>query len=98
MAERTGDFVQIVGPFPARRNLYNRIVASNQFAQGIFHFGLQAKPGTKVIISEDERSPASENYLIVGKSGILEYTDAKIGYIAFIEPQNSTTIIDCLLD
>lgn len=79
-------FIQLSGPFKDREELVNRIKNFN----GIKHIGIQAK--------EDHGVYLNGQFFKIGKTQILQLDEIKIESIYFAQDEDTSTLIDCILN
>lgn len=78
---------QLVGPFAAGENLFNKIVENANIPMTwVSHLGIQAEVGQIVYINNEPYE--------IGKTGIYEVTNVEINSIYFENDVDHHTIID----
>ncbi len=82
-------FVQITGPFIANQEIVSILKVQYSFSK-IVKLGIQAKTGHKCKINSQE--------IEIGKTGIYELNDVEVDSIVFMQNENESTIIDCVVE
>jgi hypothetical protein len=84
-------FAQVQGPFSAGQEIVSLIMkdVSDDFTS-IVKIGVQSKVGHQFKMNDCTFE--------IGKTGILEFNDVDITSLSFLQDEDDSTIVDCIID